>query len=283
MIIQADNIRKTYGTRTAVDGVSFSFPEGRIVGIVGPNGSGKTTTLKALLGLTSFDGQMNVLGFDPRKDRDNMMEEVCFIADVALLPKWITVKQLLDFTEGVHPNFERKKAERYLAKTSLSPNMKVAQMSKGMIVQLHLALVMAIDAKILVLDEPTLGLDILYRKEFYKSLLEDYFDQNKTILITTHQVEEVEHILTDVVFMQNGRIVLNDTMDNVGERFSQVLLNKDSVDAGRALLPLFEQKIFGETVMIFDGKTDDQLRELGARQRVALSDLFLAMMKGTYV
>lgn len=283
MIIQADNIRKTYGTRTAVDGVNFSFPEGRIVGIVGPNGSGKTTTLKALLGLTSFDGQMNVLGFDPRKDRDNMMKEVCFIADVALLPKWITVKQLLDFTEGVHPNFERQKAERYLAKTSLSPNMKVAQMSKGMIVQLHLALVMAIDAKILVLDEPTLGLDILYRKEFYKSLLEDYFDQNKTILITTHQVEEVEHILTDVVFMQNGRIVLNDTMDNVGERFSQVLLSKDRVDAGRALLPLFEQKIFGETVMIFDGKTDDQLRELGARQRVALSDLFLAMMKGIYV
>ena len=215
-VISARGLRKHYGKQAAIDGISFDIAPGRIVGLIGPNGSGKTTTLKAILGLTGFDGEMSVLGRDPRLQRDALMDDVCFIADVAILPGWLRVRDAIDFVAGVHPRFDRSKAERYLAHTRLAPKMKVKAMSKGMVVQLHLALVMAIDAKLLVLDEPTLGLDILYRKQFYQNLLEDYFDENKTIVITTHQIEEVEHILSDLMFIRDGKIVLASSMEDVG-------------------------------------------------------------------
>src|SRR5476651_2731370 len=226
-IIRASNLSKRYGKQLALDQTSFEIQPGRIVGLIGPNGSGKTTTLKAMLGLTRFDGELSVLGLDPRTQRDALMNEVCFIADVAILPRWLKVKNAIDFVAGVHPRFDRSKAERYLANTKLTPKMKVKTMSKGMIVQLHLALVMAIDARLLILDEPTLGLDILYRKQFYQNLLEDYFDENKTIIVTTHQVEEVEHILTDLMFIRDGKIVLDADMDAIGERFIEVMVNAD--------------------------------------------------------
>ena len=221
-VISAQGLTKHYGKTVAVDHISLDIPAGRIVGLIGPNGSGKTTALKAILGLTPFEGELKVLGLDPRTRRDELMQQVCFIADVAILPRWLRVRDAVDFVAGVHPKFDRSKAERYLANTKLKPAMKVKEMSKGMVVQLHLALVMAIDAKLLVLDEPTLGLDILYRKQFYQHLLEEYFDQNKTIIVTTHQVEEIEHILTDLIFIRDGKIVLTSTMDEVGVRFSEV-------------------------------------------------------------
>ena len=226
-VISARNLSKRYGRNVAVDSISFDIPAGRIVGLIGPNGSGKTTTLKAALGLVPFEGELKVLGLDPRTQRDELMENVCFIADVAVLPRWLKVKDAIDFVAGVHPKFDKAKALRYIEHTKLRPNMKVKEMSKGMIVQLHLALVMAIDAKLLVLDEPTLGLDIIYRKQFYHNLLEDYFDENKTIVITTHQVEEVEHILTDLMFIRDGKIVLSVSMDEVGERYTEVMVPAD--------------------------------------------------------
>ncbi len=222
-VITASGLSKQYKSTLALDNVSFRIEPGRIVGLIGPNGAGKTTALKAILGLTDFTGELNVLGFDPRKQRDKLMGEVCFIADVAVLPRWIKVRQAVDFVANVHPRFDRAKCEAFLARTKLQPDQRVRQMSKGMIVQLHLALVMAIDAKLLILDEPTLGLDILYRKQFYQHLLEDYFDEDKTIIVTTHQVEEVEHILTDLMFIRDGKIVLDADMDAVGERFIEVI------------------------------------------------------------
>ena len=281
-VISARNLSKRYNGKVAVDNISFDIPAGRIIGLIGPNGSGKTTTLKAALGLASFDGDLKVLGKDPRKERDELMQDVCFIADVAVLPRWITVQQALDFTEGVHPRFDRKKAERYLALTKLKPPMKVAHMSKGMIVQLHLALVMAIDAKLLVLDEPTLGLDILYRKQFYQNLLEDYFDEGKTIIVTTHQVEEIEHILTDLMFIREGKIVLSATMDEVGERFTEVMVPSDKAEAARALKPIDERQVFGKSVMLFDGIPRTQLAAYGETRNPGIADLFVATMKGTY-
>jgi ABC-2 type transport system ATP-binding protein len=281
-VISARNLSKKYNGKAAVDNISFEIPAGRIIGLIGPNGSGKTTTLKAALGLASFDGELKVLGKDPRKERDELMQDVCFIADVAVLPRWITVQQALDFTEGVHPRFDRKKAERYLALTKLKPPMKVAHMSKGMIVQLHLALVMAIDAKLLVLDEPTLGLDILYRKQFYQNLLEDYFDEGKTIIVTTHQVEEIEHILTDLMFIREGKIVLSATMDEVGERFTEVMVPSDKAEAARALKPIDERQVFGKSVMLFDGIPRTQLAAYGETRNPGIADLFVATMKGTY-
>ena len=258
-VISARDLSKRYNGKAAVDNISFDIPAGRIVGLIGPNGSGKTTTLKAALGLASFEGELKVLGRDPRTERDALMQDVCFIADVAVLPRWITVQQALDFTEGVHPRFDRRKAEGYLAHTKLKPAMKVAHMSKGMIVQLHLAIVMAIDAKLLVLDEPTLGLDILYRKQFYQNLLEDYFDEGKTIVVTTHQVEEIEHILTDLMFIKEGKIVLSATMDEVSERFTEVMVGADRIEAARALKPIDERQVFGKSVMLFDGVPRAQL------------------------
>lgn len=281
-VVRARGLSKRYGNQVAVDNISFEIPAGRIVGLIGPNGSGKTTTLKAMLGLAPFDGELTVLGLDPRTQRDELMHQVCFIADVAILPRWLKVKDAIDFVAGVHPKFDRKKAEAYIAHTKLKPGMKVKEMSKGMIVQLHLALVMAIDAKLLVLDEPTLGLDILYRKQFYQNLLEDYFDEEKTIIVTTHQVEEIEHILSDLMFIREGRITLSATMDEVGERFAEVMISADKAEAARALKPIDERQVFGKSVMLFDGVPREKLAELGETRNVGIADLFVATMKGTY-
>jgi ABC-2 type transport system ATP-binding protein len=286
-VISARGLTKRYGKRVAVNGIDFDIPAGRIVGLIGPNGSGKTTTLKAALGLIPFDGELSVMGLDPRTQRDALMQDVCFIADVAILPRWLRVKDAIDFVAGVHPRFDRKRAERYIANTRLLPSMKVKEMSKGMVVQLHLALVMAIDAKLLVLDEPTLGLDIIYRKQFYQNLLEDYFDENKTIIITTHQVEEVEHILTDLLFIRDGRIVLAASMDEVGERYVEVMVSSDKLNAANALQPLDQRTVFGKNVMLFDsaragGVSRAQLSALGETRNPSVADLFVATMKGTY-
>jgi ABC-2 type transport system ATP-binding protein len=281
-VITANGLGKRYKNTTALDHVSFQIPAGRIVGLIGPNGAGKTTVLKAILGLTDFSGGLDVLGLDPRTQRDKLMEQVCFIADVAVLPRWIRVKQAVDFVANVHPRFNRAKCEAFLARTKLSPNQRVRQMSKGMIVQLHLALVMAIDARLLVLDEPTLGLDILYRKQFYQNLLEDYFDEHKTIIVTTHQVEEVEHILTDLMFIRDGKIVLDADMEAIGERFIEVMVGADRADAARALKPIDERQVFGKSIFLFDGASRAQLEALGETRRPSVSDLFVATMKGTY-
>lgn len=281
-VISARNLSKKYGKQTAIDGIDFEIPAGRIVGLIGPNGSGKTTTLKAALGLIPFEGELRVMGLDPRTQRDALMQDVCFIADVAILPRWLRVRDAVDFVAGIHPRFDRARAERYIANTRLTPTMKVKQMSKGMIVQLHLALVMAIDAKLLVLDEPTLGLDILYRKQFYQNLLEDYFDENKTIVITTHQVEEVEHILTDLMFIRDGKIVLAASMDEVGERYVEVMVPADKVNAANALQPIDQRTVFGKSVMLFDGVSRAQLSALGETRNPSVADLFVATMKGTY-
>ncbi|TFW32350.1 ABC transporter ATP-binding protein [Massilia horti] len=283
--VSAKDLTKRYGKQTAVDGISFDIQAGRIVGLIGPNGSGKTTTLKAALGLIPFDGELSVLGFDPRTQRDELMKEVSFIADVAILPRWLRVGDAVDFVAGIHPRFDRAKAERYIASTKLKHSMKVKQMSKGMIVQLHLALVMAIDAKLLVLDEPTLGLDIIYRKQFYQNLLEDYFDENKTIVITTHQVEEVEHILTDLMFIRDGKIVLSASMEEIGERYIEVMVPADKVNAANALAPIDQRMVFGKSVMLFDsaaGVSRAQLAALGETRNPSVADLFVATMKGTY-
>ncbi len=287
-VIEARGLRKAYKNKLALDDTAFDIPAGRIVGLIGPNGAGKTTALKAILGLIPFEGELKVLGKDPRSQRDELMNEVCFIADVAVLPRWITVAQAIEFVAGVHPRFDAAKCRRFLEGTQLKPGLKVREMSKGMIVQLHLALVMAIDARLLVLDEPTLGLDILYRKQFYQRLLEDYFDEDKTILVTTHQVEEIEHILTDVMFIQNGRIALNTPMETLGERYTEVLVDAGKQDAARALKPIDERALpFGKTVMLFDSQLSDgadraRLDELGETRTPGLADLFVATMKGTY-
>ena len=281
-IVRARNLTKTYGTTHALDHVSFDIEAGRIVGLIGPNGAGKTTALKAILGLVNFDGDLRVLGLDPRTQRAELMEQVCFIADVAVLPRWIKVSEAIEFVAGVHPRFARNKCEAFLSHTKITPNMRVRELSKGMIVQLHLALVMAIDAKLLVLDEPTLGLDILYRKSFYESLLADYFDENKTIIVTTHQVEEVENILTDLVFIRDGKIALAATMDEVGERYAEVMVNPDKADAARALKPLNERQIFGKSIFLFDGIERARLAALGELHKPSVADLFVATMKGTY-
>jgi len=282
-VVSARGLRKAYKNKVALADTAFEIPAGRIVGLIGPNGAGKTTALKAMLGLIPFEGEMRVLGRDPRTQRDELMNDVCFIADVAVLPRWIRVREAIEFVAGVHPRFDRMRCERFLANTQLKPEMRVRELSKGMIVQLHLALVMAIDAKLLVLDEPTLGLDILYRKQFYQRLLEDYFDENKTILITTHQVEEIEHILTDVMFIRDGKIVLEAPMDAVGERYIEVLVNADRAEEARNLRPIDERALpFGKTVMLFDGVEPGRLTHLGETRTPGLADLFVATMKGTY-
>ncbi|MDR3385565.1 MAG: ABC transporter ATP-binding protein [Rudaea sp.] len=281
-VVRARGLSKRYGTTVALDNVNLDILPGRIVGLVGPNGAGKTTALKAILGLTEFDGQLSVLGMDPRSQRYALMQQVCFIADVAVLPRWLRVSEAVDFVGGVHPRFSREKCMAFLARTKIKPASRVRELSKGMIAQLHLALVMAIDAKLLVLDEPTLGLDILYRKEFYQSLLNDYFDEQKTILVTTHQIEEIEHILTDLIFIREGRIVLDATMDQVGDRFAEVMVNPDKADAARALKPLHERQIFGKSIFLFDGADRTRLAELGELHKPSVADLFVATMQGTY-
>jgi ABC-2 type transport system ATP-binding protein len=281
-VVTANGLSKRYKNAVALDNVNFEIPAGRIVGLIGPNGAGKTTALKAILGLTDFQGRLDVLGMDPRNQRDKLMEQVCFIADVAVLPRWIRVREAIDFVANVHPRFNRAKCETFLARTKLTADQRVRQMSKGMIVQLHLALVMAIDAKLLVLDEPTLGLDILYRKQFYQRLLEEYFDENKTIIVTTHQVEEIEHILTDLMFIRDGKIVLNTDMEAMGDRFAEVMVSADKAATARQLNPLDERQVFGKSIFLFDGADQKRLAELGEVRRPSVSDLFVATMKGTY-
>lgn len=276
--IEAHGLRKTYGKSVALDGVDLRVEEGRIVGLIGPNGAGKSTALHAILGLTSFDGDLKVLGLNPWNDRDALMRDVCFIADVAVLPRWIKVSQALDYVEGVHPRFDRAKAEAFLAKTSIRMNSRVKALSKGMVVQLHLALVMAIDAKLLVLDEPTLGLDLLYRKQFYDSLLNEYFDGRRTIVVTTHQVEEIQDVITDLVFIQHGRIILNTSMDAVEARYAEVMVRPEHTEAARALRPMRERQVFGRSVMLFEGTPREQLQHLGEVRTPSIAELFVATM-----
>jgi len=276
--IEAHGLRKVFGTTVALDGINLRVEEGRILGIIGPNGAGKTTALNAILGLTSYEGQLTVLGRDPWNARDQLMRDVSFIADVAVLPRWIRVTQLLDYVAGVHPKFDRAKAEGFLAKTTIKRTSKVRQLSKGMVAQLHLAVVMAIDAKLLVLDEPTLGLDILYRKQFYDSLLNDYFDKTRTIVVTTHQVEEVQDVLTDLMFIDRGRIVLECSMEEFESRYLEVMVNPEHVAAARALKPIHERSVFGRSVMLFDGANREQVAALGEVRRPSIADLFVAVM-----
>jgi ABC-2 type transport system ATP-binding protein len=281
-VVTATGLTKRFKSSLALDGASFQIGPGRIVGLIGPNGAGKTTALKAILGLTTFEGQLDVLGMDPRRERGKLMEQVCFIADVAVLPRWLKVRDAIDFVANTHPRFDRAKCDAFLARTKLQPGQKVKQMSKGMIVQLHLALVMSIDAKLLILDEPTLGLDILYRKQFYQTLLEDYFDEQKTIVVTTHQVEEIEHILTDLMFIRDGKIVLDTDMDSLGERFAEVLVGAEHAQAARELGPLDERQVFGKSIFLFDNVDRARLEQLGEVRRPSIGDLFVATMKGTY-
>src|SRR5213082_1959122 len=277
-VIEARGLTKSYGATRALDGVSFTVEPGRIVGLIGPNGAGKTTALKAILGLTAFGGELSVLGLDPRTERDQLMREVCFIADVAVLPRWLRVAHALDFVAGVHPRFDRAKAEGFLAKTTIKRTSKINELSKGMVTQLHLALVMAIDAKLLVLDEPTLGLDILYRKQFYDSLLNDYFNDRRTIVVTTHQVEEVQDVLTDLMFINHGRIVLQCTMEEFEARYVEVIVHPDHVANARSLKPLSERQVFGRSILLFDQVDRNQLAALGDIRTPSIADLFVAVM-----
>jgi ABC-2 type transport system ATP-binding protein len=277
-VIEARGLRKTFGATVALDGVDLHIEEGRIVGLIGPNGAGKSTALNAILGLTPYQGELRVLGRDPWSARDELMRDVAFIADVAVLPRWIRVSQAIEYVAGVHPRFDRAKAEGFLAKTDIRHNSKVRELSKGMVAQLHLALVMAIDARLLVLDEPTLGLDILYRKQFYDSLLNDYFDGSRTIMVTTHQVEEVQHVLTDVMFINRGRIVLNCSMEEFEKRYLEVTVNPEQVMAARALKPIYERQVFGRSILLFDHVDRQQLATLGEARTPSIADLFVAVM-----
>ena len=277
-VIEARALRKTFGATTALDGVNLRVEEGRILGLIGPNGAGKTTALNAILGLIPYEGKLNVLGRDPWNERDQLMRDVCFIADVAVLPRWMRVWQTLDYLAGVHPRFDRVKAERFLAKTTINRASKVRELSKGMVTQLHLALVMAIDARLLVLDEPTLGLDILYRKQFYDSLLNDYFDGNRTIVVTTHQVEEVEHVLTDLMFINRGRIVFDCSMEELESRYAEVTVHPEQVGAARALKPMHERQIIGRSVLLFDRVDRQQLAGFGEVHTPSIADLFVAVI-----
>jgi ABC-2 type transport system ATP-binding protein len=277
-IIDARGLRKVFGTIVALDNVNLQVEEGRVLGLIGPNGAGKTTALNAILGITSFQGALRVLGRDPWAERDQLMRDVCFISDVAVLPRWIKVSQAIDYVAGVHPRFDRAKAESFLSRTSINRSSKVRELSKGMVTQLHLALVMAIDARLLVLDEPTLGLDVLYRKQFYDSLLNDYFDRNRTIVITTHQVEEIQHVITDLALINNGRIVFASTMDAIEARYTEVLVHPDRVASARALRPITERQIFGQTIFLFDQVDRNQLARLGDVRTPTIADLFIALI-----
>jgi ABC-2 type transport system ATP-binding protein len=276
--IEARGLSKAFGKTVALGGVDFSIGEGRIVGLIGPNGAGKSTALNAILGLIPYQGNLSVLGRDPWNQRAALMREVCFIADVAVLPRWLRVAQALDYVAGVHPRFDRAKAEALLAKTQIKRTSRVRELSKGMVTQLHLALVMAIDARLLVLDEPTLGLDILYRKQFYDALLNDYFDHSRTILVTTHQVDEIEDILTDVMFLDRGKLVLDCSMDAVEKRYVELMAGAEHAPAARALSPLRERQLFGRSLFIFDGADRAKLAGLGELRTPSIADLFVAMM-----
>jgi ABC-2 type transport system ATP-binding protein len=276
--IETRGLRKTFGSTVALDGIDLKVEEGKILGLIGPNGAGKTTALNAILGLIPYEGQLSVLGRNPWTERDQLMRDVCFIADVAVLPRWIRVSQALDYMAGVHPRFDRAKAEGLLSKTNIQRKSKVRELSKGMVTQLHLALIMAIDAKLLVLDEPTIGLDILYRKQFYDSLLNDYFDRRRTIIVTTHQVEEVQHVLTDLMFIDRGRIVLSCSMEEFESRYTEVSVKPERVSAARALKPIYERQVIGRSVLLFDGIDRQQLAAFGEVRTPSIADLFVAVI-----
>lgn len=278
-IVEARGLNKHYGDVVALDNVNLNIAPGKIVGLIGPNGAGKTTLLKCLLGLASYQGEINILGFNPHKYRTRLLEEVCFIADTAILPRWIKVSQALEYLENVHPRFNRDKAETFLKATNIKFNKRVQQLSKGMITQLHLALVMAIDARFLILDEPTLGLDILYRKQFYTSLIHDYFDHERTILVTTHQVEEIESLLTDLIFIKDGRLILNKTMEELPGIFTQVNCRSDKLEQARSLGPISEQPMLGGTAFIYENMVREQLESLGDLHTPSVADLFVAKMQ----
>lgn len=278
--IVARGLAKQYGKLRALDGVSFTVGAGRIVGLIGPNGAGKTTALKAILGLTPFDGELTVLGRDPSASRDALMQDVCFIADVAVLPKWLRVSQALDYVAGVHPRFDRARAAAFLKTTDIKPKSRVRELSKGMVTQLHLALILAIDARLLVLDEPTLGLDLLFRRQFYDTLVNDYFDKDRTILMTTHQVEEIENLLTDIIFIQHGRVVLDAAVEDLGGAFRQLICAPDQLERARALQPFYTREIFGRTALFYEGRTDAELAPLGELRTPTIADLFVAKMQG---
>jgi ABC-2 type transport system ATP-binding protein len=279
-VIEARGLSKSYGATRALDGVNFSVEAGRIVGLIGPNGAGKTTALKAILGLTPFDGELRVLGKDPYRDRNEVMHDVCFIADVAVLPKWLKVSQALDFVAGVHPRFDRARAEEFLRKTDIKLTSRVRELSKGMVTQLHLALILAIDARLLVLDEPTLGLDLLYRRQFYDTLVNDYFDKERTILLTTHQVEEIENLLTDVIFINRGHIALDSAVEGLAEKYVQLNVRPDQATRARELKPFYEREIFGRVAMFFEGRSSAELTPLGEIRTPSIADLFVAKMQG---
>jgi ABC-2 type transport system ATP-binding protein len=282
-IVEARGLRKAYGATIALDGIDLRIDEGRIFGLIGPNGAGKSTALDAILGLTQYQGALKVLGRDPWMERDHLMRDVCFIADVAVLPRWMRVSQALDYVGGVHPRFDRAKAEGFLARTTIKRSSRVRELSKGMVAQLHLALVMAIDAKLLVLDEPTLGLDLLYRKQFYDSLLNDYYDRTRTILVTTHQVEDIQHVLTDLMFINRGRIVLSCSMEEYESRYWEVTVHPEKLAAARALKPMHERHVLGRSILLFDGIADrkldrQQLAALGDVRTPSIADMFVAML-----
>ena len=281
-LVKAQGVSKHFGNVRAVDDVSFEIEKGRIMGLIGPNGAGKTTLLKALLGLTDCDGELSVLGLDPFRQRKELMRNICFIADVAVLPRWIRVSQLLDFVEATHPNFSRDKAEALLEKTNVSArrDSRVRELSKGMVTQLHLSIIAAIDARLLILDEPTLGLDIIFRKEFYSNLLSDYFDEERTILVTTHQVEEIENILTDIMFINNGRIILDTTMESLADSYVELMTSGERADKARNMGPIAERDIFGKSVMLFERPDRGRLEELGELHTPSVADLFVAKIKG---
>ena len=276
--IESRGLRKAFGTTIALDGIDLRVEEGHILGLIGPNGAGKTTALNAILGLTPYEGQLSVLGRDPWSERDQLMQDVCFIADITVLPRWARVSQLLEYVAGVHPRFDRAKAESFLAKTTIQRTSRVRELSKGMVTQLHLALIMAIDARLLVLDEPTLGLDILYRKQFYDSLLNDYFDRKRTIVIATHQVEEIEHVLTDVIFVDRGRIIFNRSTEEVESRYLEVMVHPDKAAAANALKPMQERQVFGGSILLFEDVDRQQLATLGDVRTPSITDLFVAVI-----
>jgi ABC-2 type transport system ATP-binding protein len=276
--IEAHGLRKTYGATVALDGIDLRVDEGRIVGLIGPNGAGKTTALNAIVGLTPYEGDLRVLGRDPWTERDRLVRDVCFITDIAVLPRWMRVAQALDFVTGIHPRFDRSKAEVFLAKTTIRPSAMVKELSKGMVTQLHLAIVMAIDAQLLVLDEPTLGLDLLYRKQFYDALLDDYFERHRTVIVATHQIEEVQHVLTDVLYIDRGRIVFDRSVEDVESRYHEVFVHPDKLAAARALNPIAERQGVGHSVLIFEGADRQQFAALGDVRTPSIADLFVAMM-----
>jgi ABC-2 type transport system ATP-binding protein len=278
--IEARGLRKAFKNTVALDGVDLRVEEGRILGLIGPNGAGKSTLLNCVLGLIPFEGELSVIGLDPWRARDKLMRDVCFIADVAVLPRWMRVAQAIDYVEGVHPRFDRAKAEAFLARTQIKRTSRVRELSKGMVTQLHLALVMAIDAKLLILDEPTLGLDLLFRKQFYESLLNDYFDRTRTIVVTTHQVEEIQQILTDMMFINRGRIALSCTMEEFETRYVELTARPDAVAEARALNPIHERQMLGRTIFLFDGVERERLTPLGEIRTPSIADLFVATMGG---